>query len=87
MHLTPLVRDYTIRIVATGLQLHAIRQELGLTQTVLAEVIGLRPNTVARWERGEIDISEPSARLVERITAERGVAKREKLDGRSNSKD
>jgi len=63
----------------TGLQLHAIRQELALTQAALAEAIGVRPNTVARWERGEIGISEPTARLVEKIAAERGVTKREIL--------
>ena len=70
----------------TGLQLHTIRQELALTQAALAEAIGVRPNTVARWERGEIGISEPTARLVEKIAAERGVTKREILDGRSHSK-
>jgi transcriptional regulator with XRE-family HTH domain len=85
--LTAFGHDYTIRIVVTGSQLRAIRQELGLTQAELAETIGVRPNTVARWERGEIGISEPTTRLVEKIAAERRVAKREKLDGRSYSKD
>ena len=72
------VLDYTIGIVVTGSQLRAIRQALALTQAALAEVIGVRPNTVARWERGEIGISEPTARLVEKIAAERAG----KLDGR-----
>jgi transcriptional regulator with XRE-family HTH domain len=85
--LTPLGHDYTIGIVVTGSQLHAIRQQLGLTQAALAEAIGVRPNTVARWERGEIGISEPTTRLVEKIAAERKVAKRDKLDGWSYSKD
>ena len=85
--MTPLGHDYTIGIVVTGSQLRAIRQELGLTQAALAEAIGVRPNTVARWERGEIGISEPTTRLVEKIAAERKVAKRDKLDGRSYSKD
>jgi transcriptional regulator with XRE-family HTH domain len=71
----------------TSSQLRAIRQELALTQAALAEAIGVRPNTVARWERGVIGISEPTARLVEKIAAERGVAKRGKLNGRSYSKD
>jgi len=44
----------------------------------LAEAIGVRPNTLARWERGEIGISEPTTRLVEKIAAERKGAKREK---------
>ena len=76
-----------MRIVVTGSQLRAIRQGLALTQAALAEAIGVRPNTVARWERGEIGISEPTAKLVQIIAAERGVTKREKLDGRAHSKD
>ena len=66
-----------MRIVVIGSQLRAIRQELGLTQAALAEAIGVRPNTVARWERGELGISEPTTRLVERIAAERKVARRQ----------
>ena len=59
----------------SGSELRAIRQELSLTQAALAEAIGVRSNTVARWERGEIGISEPTTRLVERIAAERRGAK------------
>jgi DNA-binding transcriptional regulator YiaG len=36
----------------------------------MAERIGVKSNTVARWERGELSISEPVAkliRLIERI--------------------
>lgn len=36
----------------------------------LAEAIGVTSNTVARWERGEMAISEPAARLLKKIAAE-----------------
>jgi DNA-binding transcriptional regulator YiaG len=36
----------------------------------LAEVVGVTSNTVARWERGEMAISEPAARLLQKIAAE-----------------
>lgn len=68
--------DYTLRIVVTGRELHAIRQKLALTQAALAEAIGVTSNTVARWERGEMTISEPAARLLEKIAEERKLATR-----------
>lgn len=55
----------------TGRKLNAIRRKLGLTQAALAKAIGVASNTVARWERGEMTISEPAARLVEKIAEER----------------
>ena len=48
----------------TGRELHSIRQKLALTQAALAEAVGVTSNTVARWERGEMAISEPAARLL-----------------------
>lgn len=48
----------------TGAQLRRIRQRLGLTQVTMAQRIGVAPNSVARWERGEMKITEPVARLV-----------------------
>jgi transcriptional regulator with XRE-family HTH domain len=60
----------------TGRKLHAIRQRLGLTQAALAEAIGVTSNTVARWERGEMAISEPAARLLEKLAEENKIARR-----------
>lgn len=40
----------------TGAALKSLRSRLGLTQAALAEAVGVVPNTLARWERGEIGI-------------------------------
>ena len=39
-----------------NVELKPLRIRLGLTQAALAEVVGVVPNTLARWERGEIGI-------------------------------
>lgn len=54
----------------TPAALRAIRRRLGWTQAELAEAIGIASNTVARYERGELGIPEPTARFVERIQKE-----------------
>ena len=61
-----LTSNYTIRIVMVmeGKELLKIRRELDLTQVQMADQIGVAPNTVARWERGELKISEPVSRLI-----------------------
>ena len=45
----------------------ALRRRLGLTQKALADAVGVKPNTVARWERGELGISEPMLDRLERV--------------------
>lgn len=40
-------------------ELQARRAALGLTQRQLASAIDVAPNTVARWERGELTIDRP----------------------------
>jgi transcriptional regulator with XRE-family HTH domain len=54
-----------------GVKIRALREKLGWTQVALAEAIGVTSNTVARWERGEMAISEPTARLLQKIAAEK----------------
>jgi transcriptional regulator with XRE-family HTH domain len=54
----------------TGVNIRALREKMGWTQMALAEAIGVTSNTVARWERGEMMISEPAARLLKKIAAE-----------------
>ncbi len=48
----------------TGDEVRTLRRRLGLTQTQLAEQVGVHGNTVARWERGEVRVTEPMARLL-----------------------
>jgi non-specific serine/threonine protein kinase len=40
-------------------ELREWRHTLGLTQSTLARTLGVAPNTVARWERGELRIGDP----------------------------
>ena len=51
----------------SGKELRAIRDKLGWTQVQLAEALGVTPNTVARWERDEVGIREPMARLIQTV--------------------
>ena len=54
----------------TAVEIRVLRDKLGWTQMALAEAVGVTSNTVARWERGEMAISEPAARLLQKIAAE-----------------
>ncbi len=49
----------------SGAELRRIRKRLDLTQVELAERIGVHANSVARWERDEVRITEPVARLIQ----------------------
>jgi len=50
----------------TGKELKRLRTQMQFTQKQLAEKLGVTENTVARWERGEVPINEPAARLLRR---------------------
>jgi transcriptional regulator with XRE-family HTH domain len=45
-------------------ELKAARTRAGLTQLALANRLGVDPQTVSRWERGERGISQPMERLI-----------------------
>jgi DNA-binding transcriptional regulator YiaG len=47
-----------------GQEVRRIRKRLGLTQAEFGEVVGVARNSVARWERNEMAIREPIARLI-----------------------
>lgn len=49
----------------TGKEVRAIRLRLGLTQTELAEKVGVARNTVTRWELGLMGVRESAARLIQ----------------------
>ncbi len=67
------LRSYTDCIIQPlkGRALRRLRKAAGLTQAALAERLGVTPNTVARWERDEVGISEPMARLINLTLAPR----------------
>ena len=44
-----------------GQEIKMLRDRLGLTQKALAKMIGVRSNTIARWERGELGVSPAMA--------------------------
>lgn len=58
----------------TGPELRTIRRRLGLTQSELAQALGIEGRypriAIGRYERGECKIPGPVARLVERIAAD-----------------
>jgi DNA-binding transcriptional regulator YiaG len=61
----------------SGAECRRIRRSLGLTQVEFAEQLGVTGNTVARWERDEMAIREPMAKLVRLLmSAPRRGAKR-----------
>jgi transcriptional regulator with XRE-family HTH domain len=39
-----------------GKALKTKRAALGITQVQLADILGVQPNTVARWENGVLDV-------------------------------
>ena len=61
-----------------GKELRAIRERMKLTQVEFAELVGVTSNTVARWERDEMGIREPTARLIQSIDATARKRKKEK---------
>ena len=67
-------KPYTVRYKGTmsPKQIKRIRQVLELTQQAMADIIGCRQHTVARWETGEM---EPRGA---NLKALRGLAERAK---------
>ncbi|MPZ24695.1 MAG: helix-turn-helix domain-containing protein [Dehalococcoidia bacterium] len=51
----------------TSSELRENRKIYGLTQVQLAELMAVSPNTVARWERGEVPIQQGLCRLAFRV--------------------
>jgi transcriptional regulator with XRE-family HTH domain len=51
------------------------RERLGMSQSRFAELIGVSPNTVARWERGELGMRPTTARLITLIVGGKRIAK------------
>ena len=56
--------DSIVLLIMKGNALRTQRTALGMTQKELALALGVDSNTVARYERNELGIPEPVARLV-----------------------
>jgi transcriptional regulator with XRE-family HTH domain len=50
-----------------GSELRERRLSLGLTQARLAEILDVKPNTVARWERGILVVPKYIALAIETV--------------------
>ena len=48
----------------TGPQIRELRKHLGYTQAKLADEVGVTPNTIARYERDELNPSPPVLKLL-----------------------
>jgi transcriptional regulator with XRE-family HTH domain len=59
----------------TGAELRKLRQRLSWTQAQLAGVLGVAPNTVARWERDELGMRATAERLIRLIAAQQAPKK------------
>lgn len=53
----------------TDAELRRLRKRLGLTQKELAAKAGVTSTSVARWERGDVRITEPMSRLLRLLAA------------------
>jgi DNA-binding transcriptional regulator YiaG len=51
-----------------GKELRIIRRQLKLTQAQFADLIGVKSNTVARWERNVLPISKTIALLAQLLS-------------------
>ncbi len=50
--------------IMKGQTLKRFRKQLGLTQVQLGKRLGVTGNTVARWERDEMPITQPMSILI-----------------------
>jgi transcriptional regulator with XRE-family HTH domain len=57
-----------------GTELKERRAVLGFTQARLAEVLDVKPNTVARWERGILTVPHTVALAMATVEREHGGA-------------
>ena len=62
----------------SGAELRRLRRKAGLTQAALGERLGVHTNSVARYERDEVGIPEPVARLARLLLGAKAAPSRRK---------
>jgi DNA-binding transcriptional regulator YiaG len=55
-------------VAVTPHDIRRTRRRLALSQAKFAALVGVAPNTVARWERGELGMRPTTARLIRLLT-------------------
>jgi transcriptional regulator with XRE-family HTH domain len=63
-----------------GTELKERRAVLGFTQARLAEVLAVKPNTVARWERGLLAVPQTVALAMATVEREHGGSPKVKAE-------
>jgi DNA-binding transcriptional regulator YiaG len=53
--------------ILSGAEIQQLREDAKLSQAQLANLIGVHPNTISRWEREDMYITEPVARFLKLI--------------------
>ena len=69
--------------VLNGKDVRFLRKQLDMTQAKLARYVGLNPQQVARWEKGESDITDSASAILRLLVLEHlcgRVAVRKRLD-------
>lgn len=56
----------------TGEELKNRRNALGLTQAELAEILDVKPNTIARWENGVLSVPQTVELAMETVERKYG---------------
>ena len=48
----------------TAKKVKSYREKLGLSVPKFAELVGVHESTAYRWERGDVGVPEPTARMI-----------------------
>jgi len=63
-------------------QISKLRDRLGLNQVLFAQLFGVHPMTVSKWERGELQPNEYQSTLMESFRlAARNIETKNKISG------
>lgn len=79
------LKSHTINIASIpdyrGKEIKEIRNELGLTQSVFAHVLGVSKKTVEAWESGKNQPAGPAQRMLSLLEQDKSFLKKYKLVG------